>query len=138
MQSTGRISCGYSVVKVVERRGRGLFLSTNTLFVISGFHRDVDYICVLMRYYAASSVNTLTTFRDNVLVPSSRVKSTSSPLKMGPIRYLETSVQDYHSTLRNIAEERRCNHGICLEGLSKSTHNLNKFMFWRKFEPVAS
>jgi hypothetical protein len=28
-------------------------------------------------------------------------------LKMGPIRCPETSVQDYHSTLRNIPEERR-------------------------------
>jgi hypothetical protein len=32
---------------------------------------------------------------------------TSWPLKMGSIRCPETSVKDYHSTLRNIAEERR-------------------------------
>jgi hypothetical protein len=30
---------------------------------------------------------------------------TSWPLKMGPIRCPETSVQDYHLTLRNISEE---------------------------------
>jgi hypothetical protein len=33
---------------------------------------------------------------------------TSRPLKMGPIGYPETSVQSYHSTLRNIPDERRC------------------------------
>jgi hypothetical protein len=31
-------------------------------------------ICTLLRYYAASSGNPLPTFRDNVSVPSSRVK----------------------------------------------------------------
>jgi hypothetical protein len=30
-----------------------------------------------------------------------------APCKMGPIRCPETSVKDYHSTLRNIPEERR-------------------------------
>jgi hypothetical protein len=41
---------------------------------------------------------------------SSRVKKskkTSWPFKMGPISYPETSVHNYHSTLRNIPEERR-------------------------------
>jgi hypothetical protein len=32
---------------------------------------------------------------------------TSWPLKMGPIYCPETSVKDYHSTLRNTPEERR-------------------------------
>jgi hypothetical protein len=39
--------------------------------------RDVDEICVLLGYYAASCDNCLPTFRDNVSVPSSRVKSPS-------------------------------------------------------------
>jgi hypothetical protein len=56
--------------------------------VISGFRRIVGEICALLGYYAASSHNPLPTFRDNVSVPSSGVK-------------------DYHSTLRNIPEERR-------------------------------
>jgi hypothetical protein len=67
-------------------------------------------ICALLRYNAASSGNTLPTFRDNVSVTSSRVKKskkTSWPLKMRPIRCPETSVKYYHSTLRNIPEERR-------------------------------
>jgi hypothetical protein len=40
----------------------------------SGFCRNVDEICGLLRYYAASNGNPLLTFRDSVLVPSSRVK----------------------------------------------------------------
>jgi hypothetical protein len=35
-------------------------------FVISGFRRDVDQICALLGYYAASSGNTLPTFQDNI------------------------------------------------------------------------
>jgi hypothetical protein len=36
------------------------------LSVISGFRRDVDEICALLGYYAASSDNPLPTFRDNI------------------------------------------------------------------------
>ena len=47
---------------------------------------------------------------------SSRVEKskswTSRPLKMGSIGCLETSVQTYHCTLRNIAEEGG-SHGKC-------------------------
>jgi hypothetical protein len=41
--------------------------------LISGFRRDADEICAVLGYYAASSGNRLPTFRDNVLVPSSKV-----------------------------------------------------------------
>jgi hypothetical protein len=70
-------------------------------------------ICPLLRYYATSNGNTLPTFRDNVSVPSSRVKKSNNvswttwSLKMGPICCLETSVKDYHSMLCNIPEEGR-------------------------------
>jgi hypothetical protein len=42
--------------------------------VILGFRRDVDEVCALVGYYTALSGNPLPTFRDNVSVPSSRVK----------------------------------------------------------------
>jgi hypothetical protein len=65
-------------------------------------------ICALLGYYAASCGNCLPTFRDNVLVPSSRVSySDSWPLKMGLTRCPETSVNNYHTAPRNIPEERR-------------------------------
>ena len=78
-----------------------------------------DEICALLGYYATSSSNPLPTFRDNVSVPSLRVKNSkkqnfssfypriSWPLKMGAILCPETSVKDYHSMLRNTPEERR-------------------------------
>jgi hypothetical protein len=46
---------------------------------------------------------------------------TSWPLKMGPIGCLETSVQNCHSTLRNIPEERRSHlhHGGSLKSRMK-------------------
>jgi hypothetical protein len=42
--------------------------------LISAFRCDVGENCDLLGYYAASCVNCLPTFRDNVSVPSSRVK----------------------------------------------------------------
>jgi hypothetical protein len=44
---------------------------------ISGFRRDVDEICALLRCYAAASGNPVPKFRDNVLVPSSRGKKSN-------------------------------------------------------------
>jgi hypothetical protein len=37
-----------------------------------GFRRDVDEICALLGYYAASSGNSVPTFRDNLSVPFSK------------------------------------------------------------------
>ena len=43
--------------------------------MISGFRRVGDKNCVLLGCYAASTGNLLPTFRDNLSVPSSRVKN---------------------------------------------------------------
>jgi hypothetical protein len=58
-------------------------------------------ICALLGYYAALNGSSVPTFRANLSFPSSRDG------KMGPIDCPETSVQNYHLTLRNIPEERR-------------------------------
>jgi hypothetical protein len=42
--------------------------------MISGFRRDADEIFALLGYKATSSGNPLPTFRDNLSVPSSRIK----------------------------------------------------------------
>jgi hypothetical protein len=41
-----------------------------SLYVILGFRREVDENCAPLGYYAASSGNSVTTFRDNLSVPS--------------------------------------------------------------------
>jgi hypothetical protein len=43
--------------------------------LVSGFCCDVDDICALVGYYAASCNNCILTFQDHVSVPSSRIKS---------------------------------------------------------------
>jgi hypothetical protein len=63
-------------------------------------------ICALLRHYTASNFNSLPTFRDNVSVSSSRIK-TFWTLKMRPICCPETSVKNYHWALCNAPEERR-------------------------------
>jgi len=71
-----------------------------------------------------SSGNSLLKFRDNLSVPSSRVKNTrrgldSWTLKMEPIGGPETSVRNYHYSLRNKPEESSSHllHGGSLKSL---------------------
>jgi hypothetical protein len=89
--------------------------------LISRFRCAVGEISGVLGCYAASCGNCLSTFRDNVSVPSSRVKKSKKKgfllgllevffsdlltLEMGPIRCPETSLSSYHTTLRNIADE---------------------------------
>jgi hypothetical protein len=66
-----------SCVCILEQRS-SLFWDVARLYVelvtdVSGQH--ISQICALLGYYAASCGNCLPTFRDNVSVPSSRVKS---------------------------------------------------------------
>jgi len=69
--------------------------------VISGFRRDVDGIWALLGCCAAYNDDSLPTFRDNLSIPSSRVKKSkirpfiSWPLKLGPMGCPETSVRNY-------------------------------------------
>jgi len=44
-------------------------------FTISGFRSEIDESCALLGNYAANSGNSLPTFRDNLAVPTSRVKN---------------------------------------------------------------
>ena len=57
--------------------------------------------CALLGYYAACSGNSLPTFRDN----SSRILD---PGRLDTLGCPETSVRNYHYTLRNSPEERSC------------------------------
>ena len=45
-----------------------------SVFAISDFRHEVDDTCALLGYYAAYSGNSLSTFRDNLSVSSSRVR----------------------------------------------------------------
>jgi len=66
-----------------------------TINVVSDFCSYVDDICALLGYYASHAGNTLSTFRGN-----------PSVLKVRPIFCPETSVRNYHHTMRNFPEYR--------------------------------
>jgi len=68
--------------------------------VISDFRREVDEICALLGCDAASSGNFLPTFRDNLSVPVSRVNPWSWDRQV----FFETSVRNFHCSLRNNSE----------------------------------
>jgi hypothetical protein len=73
--------------------------------MISGFRREVDEIGVFLVYYMA--VILYPRFRTNC---RSRIHESRSPLKFledGQIGFPETSIINYHHTLRNIPEGRR-------------------------------
>jgi hypothetical protein len=88
--------------------------------MISGFRREVYEKCALLGCYAASSGNSLPTFRKKLSAPSSRVKNPrrvkcqvsrvldSWPLEMETIGCPETSVWNCYYPLHNSQEERSC------------------------------
>jgi len=82
-----------------------LCINCSVYCVISGFRREVDENCALLGYYATRSGNYVPKFPDNLFVTSSRVFLESWPPKMGPIGCPETSVRNYHYSLRNNPEE---------------------------------
>jgi hypothetical protein len=51
--------------------------------VISGFRRDLDGICSLLGCYAALGGGFIPTFRDNLSVPSTRVKKSKKGFLFG-------------------------------------------------------
>jgi hypothetical protein len=59
---------------VLNRRTIRQCGNNGSIRVISGFCRDLHDICALLGYYAALSDSSVLTFRDNLSVPSSRVK----------------------------------------------------------------
>ena len=69
--------------------------------MLSGFLREVAENCALLGYYTANSGHFLLTFRDNLSVPSSGSRFLT--LRTGP----ETSVRNYHYSLRNNPEVRK-------------------------------
>jgi hypothetical protein len=82
--------------------------------VISGFRRDVTEICALLEYYAAMSGSSVPTFRDNLSVPSSRVKKANKKVFFLVFLTLEdgtdspeTSVQNYQ---RCVIPHKRSDH----------------------------
>ena len=88
-----------------------VWLHTAALILVVG---DVSThtleIWALSKFYSARNGTFLLAFRDNLSVPSSRVRDSSwsvLPLKMGPIGCPQTSVRKCHSTLSKIPKERR-------------------------------
>jgi hypothetical protein len=77
-------------------------MGKKTVFcVISGFRRHVDENCALLGYYTASNGNYLPTFRDNLSVPSSKVKNPGRPTGCP-----QTLVRNCHYSLRNNPQQR--------------------------------
>jgi hypothetical protein len=58
------------------------FIEPFWFFVISGFRHDVDEICALLGYYIALSGSSVPTFRDNLSVPSPRVKKSKKTFRI--------------------------------------------------------
>ena len=87
----------------------------------------------ILGYYAASSGNSLPTFRDNISVPSSRYSNPSwirplkdsCPVKMGPIICPEKSLKNCHYLLRNNQEERS---SLLLRGGSLQSRRVRPFL----------
>jgi hypothetical protein len=84
--------------------------------------------CALLGYYAASGGNLLPTFWDNLSV------SSSWTLKMGPTGCPETSVRNYHYSLRN--KDRRGRFSATSRRKPEITHLKEHFLSHRE-QPAA-
>ena len=82
------------------------------LSVILGFYHEVDESCTLLDYYTVSSGNSLLTFWDNLLVPSS-------------------SISNYYYSVCNIPEE--CGSHLGMNTLIGVTIYSNKVMYLYHF-----
>ena len=96
-------------------------IRTSRNVLISGFRRELADSCALLGYYAANSGNFLSTFRENLSLLSSGFQNPqeskdSLSLRMGPIECPETSVRNYHYSLRNNPEERSSQGTFCFSG----------------------
>ena len=101
-----------SLVKVQRQLRKSMKVHIKSWEFISVMAKCSRVNCALLGYYAANSGNFLPTFRNNISVPSSRVKNffmffTPSLLKIGPIGFPKTSVRNYHYSLCNSPEGRR-------------------------------
>jgi len=61
--------------------------------VTSGFRREVYVNCLLLRYYAAGSGNSFSSFRDKLSVPYSRLKNPGGPLQMRTLFYISFEIK---------------------------------------------
>jgi len=68
---------------------------------------DTDVMYTLLAFYAGSRVNSLPTFRDNLLVPLSSTKKSKISWNYSPLGCSETSVRNYHYTLPTFPEQGR-------------------------------
>jgi len=99
----------------------------NPTWVTSGFHSELAENRALLGHYAASSGNSLPTFRDNLSGPIFRNQEYFWLwyfwlLNMGPISFTETSVRNCRYLLRNDPEERSSQHPVCMPVFSPSCH----------------
>jgi hypothetical protein len=65
-------------------KSSGMIGWTSQDCVILGFHHEVEESCAFLGYYAVSSGNSLPTFWDNLLVPSSMVRNYYYMLRNNP------------------------------------------------------
>jgi hypothetical protein len=107
--------------------------------VVSGFRRGVNEIFALLEFYAAYIASLSPTFRDNLSVPSSRVKQSKTLEESW--RWKRQVVPNlwqkkkYQHTLRKIPEERRSSHPfnnrwMIKENLGKVSRQMPDTILW--------
>jgi hypothetical protein len=88
----------------------------------------IDEIRAFLRDYTSLNGNPLPTVRDNISVPSSRIK-------IGPMRCPKMSVKYYHSTLHNTPKERRSEGSTHFPKSWEPPENCGHLQGYKKREP---
>ena len=112
----------------------GMRSNMHIFCVISGFRLEVADICALLGYYTAYNSTSLTTFRENLSVPSWGVKQPKQrtkkriywPVRMEPRGCPETSVRMYHYMLRNIQKQCRFHVHVLPNAIDNNNMSVTK------------
>ena len=102
------VRSAYNENKNYKSNGTVFFEPKTLICVISGIRCKVDQNCALAGLLHSKKCNSLSTFRGELSVPSSR-----APLKMGQIGCPKTSVRNHHYSLGNITEKHSSPDCIC-------------------------
>jgi hypothetical protein len=113
----------FSVLKSITEEDAALQLQKPWFNASSSFHFEVGENCPLLGCYAAINGNSLLALRDNLSVPSSRVKK-------GLIGCPEVSIRNYHYSLRNISEDCSNQPCVCSE---LSTWAVSGEVLWQEW-----
>jgi hypothetical protein len=109
--------------------------------LISGFRRDADEICAPLGFYAALNGSFVPTFRDNLSVPSSRVKQSTNSFtsQLLPTRRIVIPINNktYQQSLVELSSAKFRDHPFNRSWAGpRHVGAQGQLIIWHHFKPI--